>query len=572
MIATRRLLSLATLILTAGCTGIITEPGKGSSPAAQGGSGSGSGTGGANGSGGGTGVTPPVACAPGSGTTVGHYTLRPLTNDELTNTVQDLLFTTLRPGDALQTSPAGSSGYTNDSNALSVYSQMIGIDYAQAELIAHGVLATKGVSGGAYAKLVTCQTSQASCAQNTVSALARRALRRAVTTDDLDPTSGLMAVFTAGGTFDQGLNDVIVTLLMHPEFLMIPVVDAQSMNPASTFSLTDDEVASRLSYFLWQSMPDAALFAAADAKTLHDPAVLSTQVKRMLADPRAQHLKVMLRDQYAQLSTLAARDFTQVGQTNALRDSFIGETDAFFNDLITQNRSALSILDSKQTFANKQLADFYGLTFPSGTDANTFVPLSAGRTGLGSHGSVLINTAGGDATFTNPIKRGHWLMSKMLCASPPPPPPNVPALPPPTAQDPTVRERLAAHTANPVCAACHVEMDNLGLGAENYDAFGRWRTTYADGTTVDASGTFADGTAFADSHQLYDELASQPQARSCVAQQFMMIGLSRALTPDEQCMASQISKAAVVDTASLSDLLAQVASSPQFLNQTGEAP
>jgi hypothetical protein len=565
MRAPRRLLTLATLVLTAGCTGFITEPGKGSSVAAQGG-------GSGNGTGGGASTTPPVSCPAGTGTTVGHYTLRPLTNTELTNTVQDLLFTTLRPGDALQTSPAGSSGYTNDSNALSVYSQMISIDYAQAELIAHGVIASKGVSGGAYAKLVTCQTSQASCAQSTVSALARRALRRGVTSDDLDPTSGLMAVFTAGGSFDQGLNDVIVTLLMHPEFLMIPVVDAQSMNPAATFSLTDDEVASRLSYFLWQSMPDAALFAAADAKTLHDPTALAAQVKRMLADPRAQQLKVMLRDQYAELSTLAVRDFTQVGQPNTLRDAFIGETDAFFNDLITQNRSALSILDGKQTFANKQLADFYGLTFPSGTDTSSFVPLSAGRTGLGSHGSVLINTAGGDATFTNPIKRGHWLMKKMLCASPPPPPPNVPALPPPTAQDPTVRERLAQHTANPVCAACHVQMDAVGLGAENYDAFGRWRTTYSDGTTVDATGTFADGTAFANSHDLYGELANQTQARSCVVQQFMMIGLSRALTTDEQCMAQQISRAALVDTASLADLVAQIASSPQFLNQTGEAP
>ncbi|MFO0598217.1 MAG: DUF1592 domain-containing protein [Myxococcaceae bacterium] len=527
------------------------------------------------------GVTPPraddptVVGPPAKGScsgTAGHYALRRLTNREYTNSVQDLLFTTARPGDALQESPTGASGFTNDSYALSIYSALVGTMYDQAETLAHAVIASKGTSNGAYGKLVTCQPSQSTCALDTVTRLARRALRRQPTAEDLDATNGLMGVFAAGGTFDQGLNDVLVTLLTHPEFLTIPVVDAQSLNPSARFALDDDEVASRLSYFLWESMPDDALFALADSKQLHDPAVLSAQVKRMLGDARAAHLKATLRDELAGVLSFSRSDFTQLGQTNALRDAMVGETDAFFDDLIKNDRSPLSLLDSQQRFANKTLADFYGLTFPANTNPATFVSLASDRRGLATQAAVLVSTAGGSASFTNPIKRGHWLASKVLCAEPPPPPPMVPPLPAAGGSTATIRDRLSVHVANPSCAGCHVTMDAVGLGAENYDALGRWRTTYSDGHAVDATGALPDGTAFSDSRAMFDAIANSEQARGCVAQQFFKLALNRALQGDDVCAAEKIASVHVAQGATLSGLLTAIASSDQFLTQTGEAP
>jgi Protein of unknown function (DUF1592)/Protein of unknown function (DUF1588)/Protein of unknown function (DUF1587)/Protein of unknown function (DUF1595)/Protein of unknown function (DUF1585) len=550
----RRLhLILAALVVT-GCEGVITADRVG-----------------AGGTGGGTGSSA-RNCSTARGTP-GHYTLRRLTNQEYTNTVQDLLFTRQAPGAAFQDSLAGGSGFKNDSKALSIYSTLVAKYYDTATVLAKEVITSKGTSGGAYSKLVTCDTAQSACAQQTVSALAKRALRRAVTASDLDATNGLMGVFTASGTFDQGLYDVIVSLLMHPEFLMIPVVDARSLDPAATFALDDYEVASRLSYFLWQSMPDAALLTAADQGTLHTPEVMRTQVLRMAADPRAVSLKNVLRDEFAELSFLAKTDLTQLGQTNALRDAMIGETDAFLADLLTNDRSPQLLLSSTQSFVNKTLADFYGLTFPTGANPNSFVPVTSTRVGLGSHAAVLTNTAGGSATFTNPIKRGHWIAKKLLCDEPPPPPPNIPPLPAVSQANATIRQRLDAHLNQPSCTGCHVTMDTLGLGAENFDSFGRWRVKYADQAPVDSTGLLPDGTAFADSTAMFTALANQTRAKSCVAQQVMKLALSRDLVGvDDLCTADAVSLVSVTDRSRFSDLLVQVVTTNQFLQQTGEAP
>ena len=512
---------------------------------------------------------PTNAAAPSS-----HYALRRLTNQEYTNTVQALLYTKQTPGAMFQESLPGSSGYTNDSQALDISSTLVASYYSAATSLAKEVLASKGMAGGAYSKLVTCDATQTACAQQTVSALAKRALRRPVTPTDLDATTGLMGAFTAGGTFDQGLNDVIIALLMHPEFLMIPVVDVASLDPAAMFKLDDYEVAARLSYFLWQSMPDDALTATADQGSLHDPATLRVQVTRMLSDARSTNLKNVLRDEYAGLLSLARTDLTQLGQTNALRDAMVGETDAFLSDILTNDRSPLTLLTGTQSFVNKTLADWYGLTFPSGQDATKFMPLASARTGLGAQASVLINTAGGSPTFTNPVKRGHWIASKLLCINPPPPPPNIPPLPPASQANPTVRQRLEAHLNAPACTACHVAMDAVGLGAENYGPFGKWRTTYDDNTPIDATGTLpGDNTAFADSAAMYQALGNSETAKSCVALQIMKLALSRdLLTAGDTAVAGTIAAAGVTPTSHFSDFISSIVTTNQFLQQTGEAP
>jgi len=555
--------SLVFTALTLGCTGVIGGIPGGDSSGAPG-----------------AGAKPPANSGPGStGTTdpaeaTGHYALRRLTNQEYTNTVQALLFSKQTPGASFQESLPGGSGYTNDSAALDISSALVATYYTAAIALAKEVIASKGSAGAAYAKLVTCDATDAACAKQTVSTLAKRALRRPLTDADLDANTGLVSIFSASGSFDQGLYDVIVSLLMHPEFLMIPVVDVASLDPKAIFALDDYEVASRLSYFLWQSMPDDALTAVADQGKLHEADVLRSQVTRMLADPRAANLKNVLRDEYAGLLSLGRTDFTQLGQNNDLRDAMLGETDAFLADIVNNDRSALTLLTGTQSFVDKTLADWYGLSFPSGQSPSAFLPVASERTGIGAQASVLVNTAGGSPTFTNPIKRGHWLASKLLCINPPPPPPNVPPLPAASPANPTVRERLSAHLSTPSCTACHVAMDAVGLGAENYGPFGQWRTTYADQTPVDASGTLpGETTPFADSASMYKALGTSETAKACVALQLMKLALSRDLpTTADQTAASAIAKSEVTPTSHFSDLIWSIAMTPEFLKQTGEAP
>jgi Protein of unknown function (DUF1588)/Protein of unknown function (DUF1592) len=275
---------------------------------------------------------------------------------------------------------------------------------------------------------------------------------------------------------------------------------------------------------------------------------------------------------------LTRTDFTQLGQTNDLRDAMVGETDAFLADIVTNDRSPLTLLTGTQSFVNKTLADWYGLSFPAGQSTSAFLPLTGTRTGIGAQASVLVNSAGGSPTFTNPIKRGHWLASKLLCINPPPPPPNVPPLPPASQANPTVRERLAAHLSTPTCVACHVAMDAVGLGAENYGPFGQWRTTYDDQTPVDASGTLpnatgGNGAAFTDSASMYQALGSSDVAKTCVALQFMKLALSRDLpSTADQSAASAVALTGVTPTSHFSDLISSITTTTEFLQQTGEAP
>lgn len=503
------------------------------------------------------------------GGTTGRTGLRRLTNREHSNTLQDLLFLTARPTEAIQENALGASGFTNDANVLTVSPVLLSSVYEQAEQLAASVVATKSTTNGSWSKLVKCQPAATTCATETVRRLARRALRRQPTMED---ETALMEVFRAAGSFDQGVSDVIVTLLIHPEFLMVPIVDARSQDPSARFELDDDEVAARLSFFLWQSMPDDTLFALADSGRLKEPAQLQAQLVRMLRDPRAVRFKELLRDELAGLRALGRSDFTQLGQTNALRDAMVGETDAFFTELIANDRSALTLLTGTRTFANKTLADFYGARFPANTPATTFVPLELGRTGLGAQASVLVATAGGSASFTNPIKRGHWFASKLLCSEPPAPPPGVPPLPNASGNVTTIRQRLEAHTTQPTCQGCHVTMDALGLGAENYDAFGRWRTSYADGNRVDSAGALPDGASFSDSNELFTTLSRSTQARACIPQQLFKLALTRTLQADDVCAAERLAGEHVTEASTFSGLLAAIATSPQFLTHTGEAP
>jgi Protein of unknown function (DUF1592)/Protein of unknown function (DUF1588)/Protein of unknown function (DUF1587)/Protein of unknown function (DUF1595)/Protein of unknown function (DUF1585) len=558
-------LGCATLLLALGCEGVVTSQGShgGESSGSHGGGSSGSGSGGSAGASGGDVQSSNVL-------TSGHVAIHRLTNDEYSNTVQDLLFTTAHPTDDFPRSSIGESGFKNDSVALSVTQDWVTRAYGAAEALATGVIASKGTAGGAYERLATCASGSAGsvCASAILSAIASRAYRRPVLASSPE-LAQLMAVFSSQPTFDEGLHDALVAMLISPKFLFVSV-EPPGAGTTAPFALDDYALASRLSYFLWQTMPDDALFAAAASQKLSTDDDLDAQVRRMLADPRSLRLGQTLAREWGGLGSLESSSVD--GLDDTLRTAMIHETDLFMSDLITQDRSPLNLVGGGYSFVNKPLADLYGLPFP-GSDPNSFVRVSlpdGRRMGVVLQAGLLTATAGAP-DVTHPVRRGFWVTQRVMCAPPPPPPPNVPALDPNVGAM-SIRDRLNQHVSAAACSGCHVAMDAVGLGLENYDAVGRWRDTYAGQTArIDASGQFPDGYAFAGPFDMFKRLASEAGVRSCLAKQLLGFALTRVMDgPSDQALADAIGAAQVTDSGTMSGVIAQIVRSPQFRQQVGE--
>ena len=337
------------------------------------------------------------------------------------------------------------------------------------------------------------------CADEILGTLARRAFRRPVDALDLEVLRGFYAEGRRDGSFDAGIQRALESMLVDPEFLFRIERDPAGIDPATPYRLTDVELASRLSFFLWSSIPDEQLLDAAETGTLGDPAVLERQVRRMLADEKAGVLVSSFAAQWLHLRRMR----TVTPDVNAfpgfdenLRDALVRETELFVRSQIRDDRSVVDLLDADHTFVNERLARHYGIPNVYGSRFRRVDLPGKERRGLLGHGSVLTVTS--LATRTSPVVRGKWVLENILGTPPPPPPPDVPDLPE-RADDGTVtslRARLEAHRANPVCSNCHARMDPLGFALENFDAVGKWRDTGVAGTPIDPSGTLPDGTAF----------------------------------------------------------------------------
>ena len=352
-------------------------------------------------------------------------------------------------------------------------------------------------------RVLTCRPArpedEAPCAREILAPLARRAYRRPVTGADLDE---LLTVFHAGrdegASFELGIRWALERMLVDPDFLFRMEPDPVDAAAGAPYQLTDLQIASRLSFFLWNTIPDEELLSAAEAGRLADPAVLEQQVRRMLADPRAATLASNFAGQWLHLRNMRAlapdvNAFPEFDDN--LRAAFTRETELFFEHAVHEDRSVVELLTADYTFLNERLARHYGIPGVYGSHFRR-VPLSgATRRGLLGHGSMLTVTS--YATRTSPVLRGKWLLENILGAPPPPPPPDVPELEErPVGESPrTMRERMEQHRANPVCAACHARMDPLGFALENFDAVGKWRATDG-GSPIDASGALPDGAAF----------------------------------------------------------------------------
>ena len=333
------------------------------------------------------------------------------------------------------------------------------------------------------------------CAREILGELARRAYRRPVARSDVDALLGFYEAGRLEGGFDTGIQFALERLLVDPEFLFRMERDPRGTAAGTVYALSDVELASRLSFFLWSSIPDDDLLAVAERGELRQPAALERQVRRMLADPRASELVNNFASQWLLVRNVRFAEPDRAlfpAFDGNLRDALARETELLFEDQFRDDRSILDLLRADYTFVNSRLARHYGIADVYGSHFRRVALEDERRHGLLGHGSVLTVTS--YPNRTSPVLRGKWVLENLLGAPPPPPPPDVPSLLEEESQSKptTVRERLEQHRANPVCASCHARMDPLGFALENFDPIGRWRERDGE-LPIDASADLPDG-------------------------------------------------------------------------------
>ncbi len=421
-------------------------------------------------------------------------------------------------------------------------------------------------------RILVCRPTSAQdeepCARKILSVLGRRAYRRPVTGADLEALLGFYRDARKQGTFDSALEMAVSAVLVSPHFLFRIERDPGNVSPGTAYRVTDLELASRLSFFLWSSIPDDALLDAAIAGKLKQPGELERQARRMLADGRARALVTNFAQQWLYLRNLASvtpdmRLFPDFDDN--LRRAFLEETELFFESILRQERSVVDLLNADYTFLNERLAKHYGI---AGIYGSRFRRIEFGDTGarggLLRQGSVLTVTS--YATRTSPVLRGKWILDNILGMPPPPPPATVPALKENASGSKPIpmRERLAQHRANPACAGCHNLMDPIGFSLENYDALGRWRTA-DEGTPIDAAGSLPDGTRYQGVNGLQKALVQRPELfAATLTEKLMTYGLGRGVTYRDAPAIRKIVTRSARDDYKLSSLILGIVQSTPF--------
>lgn len=399
--------------------------------------------------------------------------------------------------------------------------------------------------------------------------LTSRAYRRPATQEEVNRLTDLArAVRNDGGTYEEGIQVALQALLVSPHFLFKVEQYEQRGADGQSRRLNQFELATRLSYFLWSSMPDDELFAAAWGGKLHDSKELRRQIARMLRDRRGSEFIENFASQWLQLRKLdtVRPDPSAFPECNDnVRQLLVRETLTFFASVVRQNLPVTTLLDGDFTYVNEELAKYYGIEGVKGPEFQKVSLQGTPRSGLLSQGSVLLVTS--NPTRTSPVKRGKWILENLLNTPPPPPPPDVPELEK-DALHGTLRERMEQHRANPACAACHDMMDPLGFALENFDAIGRWRTK--DGSDpIDPSGSLPDGTKFNGIAELRNHLVQQrgEQFVACLTEKLMTYALGRGLEYYDKCAIDDVMAKAQQEDYRFLYLLAAIIESRPFQYQ-----
>jgi hypothetical protein len=425
-------------------------------------------------------------------------------------------------------------------------------------------------------KVFACRPARAAeeraCATTILSRLARRAYRRPVTDSDM---SGLLRFYDEGrknAGFDAGIEMGLRAMLASPKFLFRVERDPAGTASGGVYTLSDLELASRLSFFIWSSIPDEELLALAESRRLRDSRTLAQQIQRMVADSKSQALVTNFAGQWLHIRNLRSatpdkNDFPHFDHT--LKQAFERELELFVGSIIREKRSVLELLTADYTFVNERLALHYGIPNIFGSHFRRVSGIDETRRGLLGKGGILLVTSHADRT--SPVVRGKWILDNLVGSPPPPPPPEVPALPDATAAKPlTMRARMEQHRANPVCASCHKVMDPLGLALENFDAVGAWRTEDG-GQPVDTSGQLPDGTKLDGVIGLRETLLKQPDVLvSTVAEKLLTYALGRGLEPEDMPAVRAIVRHSEKDGYRFTSLIEGVVNSTPFRMRKAE--
>mgnify|MGYP001358909936 FL=1 len=437
-------------------------------------------------------------------------------------------------------------------------------------------------------KVFVCQpvtgSEELDCARTILAGLARRAYRRPVTSADVEVLIEFFEMGRVNGDgsaasrgFDSGIELALRRLLVSPEFLVRIEADPTGVASDTPYAVTDIELASRLSFFLWSSIPDDELLDLAERGVLSQPAELDRQVRRMIADPRSKELTTNFTGQWLQLRNLATvvRPGApySVAFDETLRQAMITETELFFDHVVREDRGVLELLTADYTYLNGRLAGHYGIPNVQGSHFRLVTyPASSPRGGLLGQGSILTLTS--HAIRTSPVLRGKWILNNILGTPPPDPPPNIPALDDRQTQlrVGTMRERMSAHRDNPVCAACHAMIDPAGFALEGFDAIGRSRVVDEYYNRLDTSGVLPDGTVFDGAAELRAALVARPERFvGTVTEKMMTYALGRGLDYYDMPAVRRIVREAASDGYGMQSIIVGIVNSYPFLYRRSES-
>ncbi|MBX3444141.1 MAG: DUF1592 domain-containing protein [Planctomyces sp.] len=510
----------------------------------------------------------------------GRVTLRRLNRAEYNNTVRDLLGVRFRPADDFPSDDVG-NGFDNIADVLTLPPVLMEKYLTAAERIADDVFASEELRG----RLLTHEPAGApESVRANIADFVFRAWRRPVTDAELDRLVTLHNSATSGegggrrrarqgdrqggsgGQRQNGMRLVVQAALISPHFLFRVESDPEPGDEDGIRELNDFEIATRLSYFLWSSMPDEALFDVARRGELTKVDVLEEQVVRMLRDDKSRALVDNFAGQWLQLRDVAtiAPDPERFPAFDAgLRAAALRETQMFVENIIREDRSVLEFLTADFSYVNGRLAQHYGIP---GVEGEEFVKVSLpeGRRGVLTQASILTLTS--NPTRTSPVKRGKWIMDNILGEPPPPPPAGIEPLDEEADLLGTLRERMEQHRSNPSCSVCHFQMDSLGFGLENFDAIGAYRAL--DGRfAIDPSGTLPGGAEFADAGELMDVLAERKREAfsRCLTEKLLTYAIGRGLVSYDRCAVKAITKRLADHEYRMSALVTGIVLSDPFL-------
>jgi Protein of unknown function (DUF1592)/Protein of unknown function (DUF1588)/Protein of unknown function (DUF1595)/Protein of unknown function (DUF1585) len=421
------------------------------------------------------------------------------------------------------------------------------------------------------------KVGEPACARQIAENLARRAFRRPVTTEDMNR---LMPFYETerrgGGTFDQGIEQIAAAVLVSPQFLYRSILGPKGATPDTGFALTDLELASRLSFFLWNTGPDEELMTLASANGLTRPGVMEKQVRRMLADPRASSLATSFAMKWLNLTALDQiipdpKLFPAFDEK--LRRDFSTEAESFIGSLFSENRSVVELLTADHTFLNERLARHYGIQGVSGPQFRRVTLTDKARLGLLGKAAVQLRTSYGDRT--SPVLRGAWVLDKLMGTPPTPPPPDTATdLSQKAGEQPkTVRARLEQHRDKASCRMCHGVIDPIGLALENFDAIGQWRTIDSEANVpIDPTTVLPTGVAINGVVELRAQLVARPEVfAQTVTERLLMYAVNRQLEYFDMPQVRAIVRAAAKENYKLSSIVLGIVNSDAFRKQGSEA-